>query len=77
MISDALAIAIRPFLFLLDFVWTLLYESFSIPFYFALFAASVIIRFFIRPIIGEGVRDFNTEVKKTGRENYKKLRGGD
>lgn len=66
MIGDALAIAIRPFLFLLDFFWTILSESDSIPFYFALFAASVIIRLFVRPIIGEGARELNTEAKNTG-----------
>jgi len=32
---------------------------------------------FIRPIVGEARNEVNAEVKKTGKENYKKIRGGD
>ena len=77
MFGDALALALRPFVWALGCASEILFSAGALPVYFALFAASVVIRLFIRPIVGEAHNELKAEVKKTGKENYKKIRGGD
>lgn len=77
MFAQALSLALRPFVWAFGVASDILYNAGALPIFFAMFAASVVVRLFIRPIVGEARNEFNAEVKKTGKENYKKIRGGD
>ena len=77
MFGEALALALRPFVWALARVSEILFSAGALPVYFAMFAASVVIRLFVRPIVGEAQNELKSEVRKTGKENYKKIRGGD
>lgn len=77
MFGDALSLALRPFVWAFGVASELLYNAGALPVFFAMFAASVVVRAFVRPIVGEARSEFSSEVKKTGKENYKKLRGGE
>lgn len=74
---DALGIVLEAFLTPLEWFTSLLYHANALPIYLAMFLIGAVLRFFLRPIIGEAQREFSAEIKAAGRENYKKLRGGD
>ena len=77
MFAEALSIAVRPFVWLFGVVAELLYRAGALPAYVVMFAAWVVVRILIAPIVGEAGKEVSAGVKQAGKDNYKKLRGDD
>lgn len=54
MIGDALTVALSPFLWAFGFVAEILSRAGALPLFFAVFAAGVVSRLIIRPLVGDG-----------------------
>lgn len=63
MFADALSIALTPFLWAFGFVAEILSYAGALPLFFAVFAASVVSRLIVRPLVGDG---HETKSRKEG-----------
>ena len=68
MFTDALQIALRPLLFLFSWMTDILVRSGAFPIWIALFAATIVSRLFIRPLIGDRI---SNEVKSINSKSAK------
>lgn len=69
MFADALSLALRPFVWAFGVASDILYNAGALPVFFAIFAASVVTRMFIRPLVGDQVavraEERRTSLKKS------------
>lgn len=77
MFNEAFALALRPFVWALGYAHDILFNAGAVPAYVAMFTVAVVMRLFMRPIVGEKHNTNNTESKKSGKAANKKSTGGD
>ncbi len=74
--TEALQMALSTIMQPLTWITQIFYQASALPIYFALFLVYTVLRLIVRPIIGEGISEGRKEIRALGRENYKKIRGG-
>lgn len=74
--TEALQMALFTIMQPLAWITQMFYHANALPIYIALFLVYTVLRLIVRPIIGEGISEGRKEIKSLGKENYKKVRGG-
>lgn len=74
-ITDAFAIVLKAVMEPLSWFVSMLYSANALVVYVAFFFISVLIRLFIKPIVGEAHREVAAELKKYGKDTYSKMKG--